>query len=466
MGDSREAMRRYRLAQELDTLRFRADSRINRIIRETAADREDEGIFLVDAAREMAASSANGIPGRDLFYEHVHMNFRGNYLLAKSLFQQLEKVLPSEIARSHEEDGRLPTFEETMRSLALTGFDRHRIAAEVLDRLGRPPFTNRLNHQDAVEQAQWREAELRTFTTPDGLLEARREYEQALQARGEDPWLHHNFAMLLYAAGSFEATVEQLRIFLASFPQHAVARERLLTSLVRLGRFGEALDRSREELRIDPGFNAAKYTMAVSYSQLGKQGEAIAVYRGLLRDDPERAPDIYNELGRLYVRNARHAEAIEAFEAGIGAADGAGRGDRPDLEYNLGVALKRDGQTEAADRAFSQAISGYRKRIQENPRSAGLHLALGSVHVEMREFSKAAESFRLAVASNPADLQAHLNLARSLEAQGRLREAQEVLRTGEDGMLLLEQRDSALALQRYRGALEARAGERVRGTSR
>ena len=466
MGESREALRRYRLAQELDTLRFRADSGINRIIRETAADRADEGVFLVDAAKEMEARSANGIPGGDLFYEHVHMNFRGNYLLAKSLFQQLERILPSEVVRFRDEDGDLPTFEESMRALALTGYDRHRIAAEVLDRLGRPPFTNQLNHDEVMEQAQRREAELRRFTTPDGLLEARREYEQALRGRGEDPWLHHNFAMLLYAAGSFEAAAEQLRIFLAFFPQHAVARERLLAALIQMGRFEEAADSSREALRIDPDSNAAKYALAVSYSKLGKEEEAIAFYRSLLRDDPERAPDIYNELGQLYFRKARHAEAIEAFKAGIGAADDAGRGDRPDMAFNLGVAFKREGRTEAATRAFSEAISGYRKRIQKNPRSATLHLGLGSVYVEMRNFVKAAESFRMAIESKPADLQAHLNLARSLEAQGHLREAQEALRAGEDRMLLLGERESAGALQRYRGALQARTDQRVRGTSR
>jgi tetratricopeptide (TPR) repeat protein len=292
LGESREALRRYRLAQELDTLRFRADGRINRIIRETAADRADEGIFLVDAAKEMEAGSSNGIPGGDLFYEHVHMNFRGNYLLAKSLFQQIEQILPSEVARFREEDGDLPTFEESMHALALTGFDRHRIAAEVLDRLGRPPFTNQLNHDEVMEQAQRREAELRSFTTPEGLLAARREYEQALQRRGEDPWLRHNFAMLLYGAGRFEAAAEQLRIVLASFPQHAVARERLLASLIQMGRFEEALLASREALRIAPEFNAAKYALAVSYSKLGKEDEAIARYRSLFWEDPERSPDI------------------------------------------------------------------------------------------------------------------------------------------------------------------------------
>ena len=84
-----------------------------------------------------------------------------------------------------------------------------------------------------------------------------------------------------------------------------------------MGRFEEVVDSSREALRIDPDSNAAKYALAVSYSKLGKEEEAIAFYRSLLRDDPERAPDIYNELGQLYVRKARHAEAIEAFKAGI-----------------------------------------------------------------------------------------------------------------------------------------------------
>lgn len=75
--------------------------------------------------------------------------------------------------------------------------------------------------------------------------------------------------------------------------------------------------------------------------------------------------NINNGWGQLYFRKARHAEAIEAFVARIGGADDAGRGDRPDMAY----ALKREGQTEAAGRTFCEAISGYRKRTQKNPRS-------------------------------------------------------------------------------------------------
>jgi tetratricopeptide (TPR) repeat protein len=465
-GDHREAMRRYRLAQDLDTLRFRADSRINEIIRDVAADRNGQGVFLVDAAREFEAASTDGIPGDDLFYEHVHMNFEGNYVLAKSLFRQIEKIVARDEALPLEGGGRLLTLEECMRLLALTGFDRHRISKEVLQRLARPPFTNQLDHADEMEEARRREEELRAFTTPDALLEATRRYERALQENENDPWLRHNFAMLLYAAGNFGAAAEQFEIFLRFLPHHRVARERFFAALIQTGRFEEAVDRCREALRTDPDFHAARYTLAFGLSRMGRDGEAIAVYRELLQLDPERAPEIHNQLGQLHIQQARYAEAAESFEEGLRISGDAERESRPDMSYNLGVALKLSGRIEEADRAFATAVSGYREKIRGNPRSAPLHFALGSVYVEMGAFRDAAECFRMAVASNPADVQAHVHLVRSLEAQGRLDEALEALETGVDDLLRLDRQASARALQRHRAALQSKRDRSVHETGR
>ena len=466
MGDHREAMRRYRLAQDLDTLRFRADSRINEIIRDVAADRNAEGIFLVDAEKEFEAVSADGIPGDDLFYEHVHMNFKGNYVLAKSLFRQIEKILPPDAALPREGGDRLLTLEECMHCLAFTGFDQHRISKEVRQRLAKPPFTNQLDHADRMEEAQRREEELRAFTTPDALLEAAQRYERALREDESDPWLHYNFAMLQYAAGDFEAAAERFGSFLRTLPHHRVARERLLAALIQMGRFEEAADQSREALRTEPDFHAARYTLALAFSKTGRESEAIAVYRELLQVDPERAPEIHNQLGQLYIQQARYAEAAEAFGEGLRISDDADRGGRPDLNYNLGVALKRAGRTEEAARAFSAAISGYLEKIRRNPRSAPLHFALGSVYAEMGEFRDAAESFRMTVASNPANVQAHMHLAKSLEAQGRVDEALEALETGVGDLLRRDRQASARALQGYHGSLQSKRDRGVRETRR
>jgi len=70
-----EAYDHFAQARDLDALRFRADSRINEIIRDVAGRETCSGIYLVDAERAFRATDAaeHGIPGRELFYEHVHM---------------------------------------------------------------------------------------------------------------------------------------------------------------------------------------------------------------------------------------------------------------------------------------------------------------------------------------------------------------------------------------------------------
>jgi tetratricopeptide (TPR) repeat protein len=243
-------------------------------------------------------------------------------------------------------------------------------------------------------------------------------------------------------------------VLLLSLPHHRVARERLLASLIHLGKFADAVQQCQQALRITPDFHAARYTLATALSRMGKTDEAIAVYQELLQLDPERAPDIYNELGRLYVSRAQYDAAIEAFRDAIHAARDAGQGGRSDLEFNLGVSLKRAGRAGEAADAFSSAISAYRERIAKNPDSAPLHLSLGSAYAEKGELEKAAGSFRLAIAADPGNAQAHISLARSLEAQGRLNEALDALKIGVGELLRLGRIESVLALQRHQNTLE------------
>jgi hypothetical protein len=120
-GDHREARRRYRLARDLDTLRFRADSRINEIIRDVAANRTAEGIHLVDSERDFEANSPHGIPGNDLFYEHVHLNFEGNYVLAKSIYHQVREILPPDVRGTRESASHVPPVEEFARERCCDG---------------------------------------------------------------------------------------------------------------------------------------------------------------------------------------------------------------------------------------------------------------------------------------------------------------------------------------------------------
>ena len=83
IGDFGHARDRYLLAEELDTLRFRADKGVNDTIRSVATN-AGRGVELVDTNAIFAQASEHGVPGSNLFYEHVHMNPAGNYLIARN----------------------------------------------------------------------------------------------------------------------------------------------------------------------------------------------------------------------------------------------------------------------------------------------------------------------------------------------------------------------------------------------
>src|SRR5262249_47664853 len=70
LGNSGEARRHYLRARDLDTLRFRADTTINDLIRDVAVAHAATGVRLADAERAFARSSPGEIPGEELFLEH------------------------------------------------------------------------------------------------------------------------------------------------------------------------------------------------------------------------------------------------------------------------------------------------------------------------------------------------------------------------------------------------------------
>jgi tetratricopeptide (TPR) repeat protein len=85
LGQSDEAFQHFTRARDLDTLRFRCDTRLNEIIRTTASNGEPH-IRLADAAailqERSSPASDHGADQSHYFYEHVHLTFEGNYRLA------------------------------------------------------------------------------------------------------------------------------------------------------------------------------------------------------------------------------------------------------------------------------------------------------------------------------------------------------------------------------------------------
>lgn len=199
-GDYRAAKSRYVKAMELDALRFRADTRINEIIRNVAAGKSEEGIHLVDSLQVLEDNSPQQIPGNELFYEHVHLNFRGTYLTARTIFEQMQHLLPDWVNRSAS-DHNLLSEDDCAQRLVYTDWSRLGIARGLLSLMKRPPFTDQLDSVTQVESWSRKIEELEArYTSIKGRQEVLAQYEVALAGNDVHYLVHVAYAGFQYSA--------------------------------------------------------------------------------------------------------------------------------------------------------------------------------------------------------------------------------------------------------------------------
>jgi tetratricopeptide (TPR) repeat protein len=185
LGDYKAAREHFLRARDLDALRFRADSEINEINRSVAASTR---VALVDAEKILSDAARDGIIGTDLIYEHVHMTPEGNYLLARAMFAEIAPRLPQETQAPEP-----PSEAECERLLALTGYDRWRLANEMFGRLQKAPFTNQLNHSEQLFHFAW--GAERPNEKPNDTVA---QYQWAIARRPDDAMLHLRFGGFLF----------------------------------------------------------------------------------------------------------------------------------------------------------------------------------------------------------------------------------------------------------------------------
>jgi tetratricopeptide (TPR) repeat protein len=185
LGDHKTARGHFLRARDLDTLRFRADSKINEINRSAAAS---SGVALVDAEKILSDAAPDGIIGTEQVYEHVHMTPEGNYLLARAIFNDIAPQLAHGTQPSWP-----PSEAECERWLALTGYDRWRLANEMFGRLQKAPFTNQLNHSEQLFHFAWG-AQPPNENPNDTVAQ----YQWAIARNPEDAMLHLRFGTFLF----------------------------------------------------------------------------------------------------------------------------------------------------------------------------------------------------------------------------------------------------------------------------
>jgi len=405
-GQAAAARADAQLACDLDTLRFRADSRLNDIIRQTAAA---QGVRLIDAEQELARRASGGVPGRELFYDHVHLNFSGNYALAALLVPEVERALfapPASPAPGKPEPSPAPLLSETevARRLGFTDFDRRRVLEEMRMRLHQPPFVTQSNFQE--QDARLRDALAAPAIPPRDLIP---EYRAALALAPDDSMLRGNFARLLEAAGDESGAAAQWEEVARLLPRADSSFE--LGNLEhRAGHSAQAVQRFQEALSRKPGSPEALNGLGLALADQGQNAEAIRQFETVLRADPRFTPARVNlavvlaSQGDIPGAAAQYRTVLELDTNNVAA------------RINLAKLLVAQGQA-------GEAIALYTQALQLQPGNAVAHYDLANALAAQGRRGDALGHYTAAVQAKPDFVEARYNLAIELARVGSSAEA-------------------------------------------
>jgi tetratricopeptide (TPR) repeat protein len=318
LEDYESARTSFLRARELDSLRFRADEEINRQVREITAGQESKGVYLADIEKAFAAESGHGIPGGELFYDHVHMNFSGNYLLARTLFGRIESLLPDQIKKRIGSAVNIPSIETCAEKLAYTDWDQYNIADEMLNAyIKKPPFSNQLYHAEQVSKLEQELKNMRTRLTVDALEKSEEQYKRAIARSPGDWWLHWKYARLLYwglkkdqeALVQFKAVAELVPHSIRGYSGMGFIRQ-------QLGDANGAIDCCMRALAIDSTKAEIENTLGAAFVMKGWQDKAEARFKKAIKLQPNYVA-AYTNLAMLYARSNRLKDAVEISRQGL-----------------------------------------------------------------------------------------------------------------------------------------------------
>jgi tetratricopeptide (TPR) repeat protein len=395
-------------ARDADTLAFRSDSRLEQIVRDVAREFSGKQVYLVDSVRAIASRSTDGIPGDAWFYEHVHFNFDGNYLLARIFADEIARHLPASLtARGNAEWAAQAQCEQR---LAATPWDQYRLWQLNYSRVSEPPFTEQMNDVPRARMYMGRLRELQERMDAAAQVRARATYEQALQLRPEDPFLLSNYSQFLDAIRDFRAAQiqqEEVHKLLPGFPGPL---QKLGLLLVRQGRITEATNYFGAALKLRPDYVPALNELGLALAHQQKFAAAELIFARAERISPGFVETFLNR-GFMKQSAGNLRGAVEDYHRAANFQAGG-----PAAYFDNAVALASSHQRPEAVRAFQAAVF-------MNPNFWQARYLLGVELAAYEQVEAAAAQFKEVVRLRPDLAKAHFNLGVALGKQRKVEQA-------------------------------------------
>ena len=446
-GLADEAREHLVRARDIDALRFRADTKINDVLRRAGGQYDG----FVDFEEILAADplSRDGLAGSELLIDHVHFSFAGNCRLATAVMGQVERLLADSLGPARGQGvATAPAgepaggFDEKhlAQRLAMTGWERYRIAEVLAAQMALPPFTNQFESDQRLAAQRAEVERLRMFTLPEIRQAIRGQYLKALAARPDDLLLRANYATCLYGFGDAPAAAEEWGELLKRMPGNAEYAKELGVTLMHQGMLAEAREYFLAALAVLPRDLNARNNLGASLLRMGRLEEAGECFREVLAANGDHADARANLAITLARKNdeagaARQFEAVLAKDPGhVGALrnlarllTGQGKVDEAIERYNKALAMREEfalhidlGQLLDARQQNDEAMKHFARAAEMAPNAATAQLALGRALLKARRYEEAADRLGRAILIDDGLAEAHRDLGAALQRLGKV----------------------------------------------
>jgi Flp pilus assembly protein TadD len=449
LGQTNDARRDFTRARDLDTLRFRCDRQMNEIIRATATQ---AGAALADAENVFAEQTVGGIPGHELFYEHVHPTWEGNYLLARELADRVSLLLPASVANHAAASRTWPTPADCALALGWTDRDRHEALSLILGRLQDPPFTHQLDHAAQATRIATQLQQLRPAHQPAGLAAARKIVEDAATRWPDDAILQEQLANVRKMNGDIGGAAQAAQRLTELLPLSHTSWTTLGEALAQTGRDNEAALALARALRLEPDNVFTLNNLARLHLRMGQTNDALREFRRIIALKPGFG-FAHLGVGEILEQQGRGPEAEKHYRLAL-----QNRIYRAEELATLGRFCLRKGW-------FGEAVTNLQDAIKLNPGEAALRSALAQALNSLGRKAEADAQLAMAAQLDPSQIQSRYLLGLELGRAGKPAEAavqfREVVRLQPDlvegrlnlGLALAQQGLNREALEQFEAAL-------------
>jgi len=234
-----------------------------------------------------------------------------------------------------------------------------------------------------------------------GKLDEEEKAFRAVRAKGgATAYIHNNLGIVLQERGQHEKAVEEFREATRLDARYPAPQILLGSSLLALGRVGEARTELERAVKLAPKEALARLQLAKVEERAGDWADAVEQFRALTEMKPDEPEYVY-ALGNAYLRlsewSLKQLATVDGGEAR--------------LQQALGHNYRVQGRADFALRAFERAA-------QADPTLPEVHLAMAQVYMEQKRWAEARQEIEreLAIVPESAGARALLERLSALEA--------------------------------------------------